>query len=50
MRRVRAYTGYAKTKYGKLVAFTIIVNNFTGEGKLIRQEMEKVMLALVYLP
>jgi serine-type D-Ala-D-Ala carboxypeptidase/endopeptidase (penicillin-binding protein 4) len=50
MRRVRAYTGYAKTKSGKLVAFTIIVNNFTGEGKLIRQEMEKVMLALVYLP
>ena len=50
MRRVRAYTGYAKTKSGKMVSFTIIANNFTGKSKLIRKEMEKVMLALVYLP
>lgn len=50
MRRVRAYTGYAKTKSGKMVSFAIIANNFTGESKLIRKEMEKVMLAMVYLP
>jgi D-alanyl-D-alanine carboxypeptidase/D-alanyl-D-alanine-endopeptidase (penicillin-binding protein 4) len=50
MRRVRAYTGYAKTKSGKLVSFSIIANNFTGESKLIRKEMEKVMVALVHLP
>jgi D-alanyl-D-alanine carboxypeptidase/D-alanyl-D-alanine-endopeptidase (penicillin-binding protein 4) len=50
MRRVRAYTGYAKTKSGKMVSFTIIANNFTGESKLIRKEMEKVMVALVHLP
>ena len=50
MRRVRAYTGYATTKSGKKVAFTILANNFTGESSDIRKKMEKVMLALVYLP
>ena len=49
MRRVRAYTGYATTQSGKQVAFTIIANNFMGESKLIRQKMEKIMEALVYL-
>lgn len=50
MRRVRAYTGYAKTKSGKLVSFTIIANNFMGESRLIRTKMEKIMEGLVYLP
>lgn len=49
MRRVRAYTGYATTQSGKLVAFTIIANNFMGESRFIRQKMEKIMAALVYL-
>ncbi len=50
MRRVRAYTGYATTKSGKLVAFTIIANNFMGKSRLIRTKMEKIMEALVDLP
>lgn len=50
MRRVRTYTGYATTKSGKKVAFSFLVNNFTGESKDIRKEMEKVMLGMVYLP
>ncbi len=49
MRRVRAYTGYATTQSGKLVAFTIIANNFMGESRFIRTKMEKIMTALVYL-
>jgi len=49
MRRVRAYTGYATTKSGKLISFTIIANNFMGESRFIRKKMEKIMTALVYL-
>ena len=50
MRRCRAYTGYARTKSGKLLAYTIIANNFTGKSRFIRLKMEKVMTALVDLP
>lgn len=48
MRRVRAYTGYVNTRSGKLVAFTIIANNFMGESKDIRKKMEKVIEAIYF--
>lgn len=46
MSRVRSYTGYAQTKSGKWLAFTIIANNFTGSSSKIRQLMENVMIAI----
>jgi len=50
IRRVRAYCGYAKTKSGKLVAFSIMANNFTGKSSYMRLQMEKVMIAIANLP
>ena len=47
MDSVRSYTGYAKNKSGKLMAFSIIVNNYSGGAGAMRKKMEKVMTALV---
>ncbi|MFT5384938.1 MAG: D-alanyl-D-alanine carboxypeptidase/D-alanyl-D-alanine-endopeptidase (penicillin-binding protein 4), partial [Saprospiraceae bacterium] len=47
MKRVRSYTGYAESKTGKLLAFSIICNHFTGESSAMRKKMKKVMLAMV---
>ena len=46
MSRVRSYVGYARSKSGKLLAFSIIANNFEGSSSTIRKKMEKVMLAM----
>ena len=46
MSRVRSYTGFAKTKSGKLLAFSIIANDFTGKSSVIRNKMEKIMLEI----
>jgi D-alanyl-D-alanine carboxypeptidase/D-alanyl-D-alanine-endopeptidase (penicillin-binding protein 4) len=47
MKRVRSYTGYAETKTGKLLAFSIICNHFTCESSVMRKKMEQVMLRMV---
>jgi len=46
MTRVRSYTGYARSKSGKLLAFCMIANNFTGESSTMRKKMEKLMIAM----
>jgi len=46
MERVRSYTGYMKTKSGKLVSFSMIANNFTCKSSKVRKKMEKLMLAI----
>ncbi len=43
---VRAYAGYTRARDGRLIAFTIIVNNYTGTPLEMRRKMEKVMDAL----
>lgn len=48
LKRVRSFTGYATTRAGKEVAFSIIVNNFSGSGGAMRKKLEKVMLAMTY--
>ena len=45
MKRVRSYTGYTKDKKGRLLAFCIIANHFTGSSSAMRRKMEKVMLS-----
>jgi D-alanyl-D-alanine carboxypeptidase/D-alanyl-D-alanine-endopeptidase (penicillin-binding protein 4) len=50
IRRVRAYCGYAKTQSGKIIAFSIMANNFSGSSTPIRQRMETIMLAIANLP
>jgi len=47
MDRVRSYTGYVKSKSGKLMTFSIIVNNYSGSAGAMRKKMEKVMAAVV---
>ena len=47
MDKVRSYTGYVKSKSGKLMAFSIIVNNYSGGAGAMRKKMEKVMAAIV---
>lgn len=44
--RVRSYTGYAQTKTGELVAFSIIANNYTCKNSSMRKKMEALMIAM----
>lgn len=46
MDKVRSYTGYVKSKSGKLMAFSIIVNNYSGGAGAMRKKMERVMTAI----
>ncbi len=50
MEAVRSYTGYTETKSGKLVAFSIIANNYIGSAGDMRRKIEKVMAAIAELP
>lgn len=44
MERVRSYAGYTRNTKGELLAFCIIVNNYSGSGSAVRQKMEQLML------
>ncbi|MDG2418208.1 MAG: D-alanyl-D-alanine carboxypeptidase/D-alanyl-D-alanine-endopeptidase [Saprospiraceae bacterium] len=46
MERVRSYTGFIKTKKGRVVSFSMIANNFTCKSSQVREKMEKLMLAI----
>lgn len=43
---VRAYTGYTQSRKGKLLAFTLIVNNYPVTGLELRHRMEELMDAI----
>ncbi|MFW5725367.1 MAG: D-alanyl-D-alanine carboxypeptidase/D-alanyl-D-alanine-endopeptidase [Bacteroidota bacterium] len=43
---VRSYTGYTRCNDGHLIAFTIIINNYSGSALEMRRKMEVVMNAL----
>ncbi|MCB0578210.1 MAG: D-alanyl-D-alanine carboxypeptidase/D-alanyl-D-alanine-endopeptidase [Phaeodactylibacter sp.] len=46
LERVRAYSGYATARDGRLLAFSVIANNFAGSGGEMRRKMERFMLEL----
>ena len=46
MTRVKSYAGYAKTAAGSMMAFTIIVNNFSCTTKQMEKKIEKLMIAM----
>ena len=47
MTRVRSYAGYLKTLDGKTIAFTIIVNNYTGPSKPLIASIGDILKELV---
>lgn len=46
IRSVRCYSGYVKTKSGREVAFSIMLNNFNCSSSKARKKIEKVLKAL----
>ena len=44
---VRGHSGYVKTQTGKLIAFSIITNNFTGASSPVNEIHKQVMIELV---
>ncbi|MBI3502933.1 MAG: D-alanyl-D-alanine carboxypeptidase/D-alanyl-D-alanine-endopeptidase [Bacteroidetes bacterium] len=46
MSRVRSYAGYVTTKKGNLLVFSIIVNNYDCSAQLMKEKLEKLMIAI----
>ncbi len=46
MEGVQSYSGYIKTKSGKWVSFSIIVNGFTEKHKTVRPYLEKIITTI----
>ncbi len=46
MTRVRSYAGYVTTKKGNLLTFAIIVNNYDCSPQLMKDKLEKLMIAI----
>lgn len=49
MNRIRSYTGYVTTKKGTLLSFSMIVNNYSCSGYMMRKKFERLMIALAEL-
>jgi serine-type D-Ala-D-Ala carboxypeptidase/endopeptidase (penicillin-binding protein 4) len=47
MKRIKAYSGYAETKSGKRISFSLIINNFNCSSEYTVEQMEKVFNAMV---
>ncbi|MDP4711247.1 MAG: D-alanyl-D-alanine carboxypeptidase/D-alanyl-D-alanine-endopeptidase [Saprospiraceae bacterium] len=47
MERVRAYAGYLRTEKDQLLAFSILVNNYTCTSDIMRKKIEELLLFLV---
>ena len=46
---VRAYSGYLKDKKGRTIVFSLIANNFNGEGSDVSYVHKKIMIELAKL-
>lgn len=44
--RVRAYAGFVKSKSGKELAFSVIINNYNGSAREAKLRLEKFLIAL----
>jgi serine-type D-Ala-D-Ala carboxypeptidase/endopeptidase (penicillin-binding protein 4) len=47
--RVRSYAGYVNTKNGEICAFVVILNNFGGESRDAKKQIEKILVLLADL-
>jgi len=46
MTRVRSYAGYVTSKKGNLLSFAIIVNNYDCTASIMKDKLEKLMIAI----
>ncbi len=46
MNRIRSYTGYVTTKSGKLLSFSVIVNNYSCSGWAMKKKLEQLLIAM----
>ena len=46
MGRVRSYAGFAKLNNGKLAAFVVMANDYSGSGSSMRQKLDRFLLSL----
>ncbi len=46
MNRIRSYTGYVTTKSGKMLSFSIIINNYSCSGWAMKKKLEQLMIAM----
>lgn len=46
MNRIRSYTGYVTTKSGKLLSFSVLVNNYSCSGYRMRKKLETLLIAM----
>ncbi|MGL5890425.1 MAG: D-alanyl-D-alanine carboxypeptidase, partial [Bacteroidia bacterium] len=44
--RARGYTGYVKTRSGKLVCFSLLANNYTCTATEMKKKLEKILVAV----
>lgn len=48
--RIRAHSGYVRSRSGKLLSFSMIANEYTGSRRTVDRLHEKVMVLLAELP
>lgn len=46
LNRVRSFSGYLTNKSGRLLSFSVIVNNYKGKAYLMKKKLEKLLIAL----
>ena len=49
MERIRSYTGYIETQSGRTIAFSVIINNYTGKSRPVVREIEKIFSSIYAL-
>lgn len=47
--RARGYTGYVKTRSGKLVCFSLLANNYTCSATEMKKKLERILVAVAEL-
>ncbi len=46
---VRSFSGYVTNPQGNRLAFTVIVNNYTGAGYKVSAQLEKILVSIAQL-
>ena len=47
LNRVKTLAGYIKTKSGKLLTFSLLINNYSGSVGQVKQKMEKILAPII---